>query len=312
MQTIIYGAGAQDVEVYATDAQGRLVKPSAATAKIVDLAFSESAADADRIILAVGAATVDTLATTTSAATGPSSAAPRKVPVASGTGFTVGRFYAISEDGLTEAFEVARVDSNDVWARHELRGTYASGAAVTGLRVTAEFPADRADDADELDRRTIYGVDWTFTGVTGPAYVRTLARIERRTRAPRAALADLYMIDPRLAASSQDATRLESHLQQADREITARLMWRRTEIANTDDGEVGKQAVAWRAAELAYRHLGDEFEQRAADAAAQAKEWLTMLMSGHKADDQVETSRPNDRVMPRRRATMPSLIVGAG
>ncbi len=312
MQTIIYGAGDQAVEVYATDAQGRMVKPSAATAKIVDLEFSESADDADRIILATSAATVDSVATTTSAATGSSSAAPRKIPVASAAGFTVGRFYVISAAGLTEAFEVARVDSNDVWARDELRGTYATSAAVTGMRVTATFPSARANDADELDRRTIYGVDWTFTGVTGPAHVRTLARIERRARAPRATLPDLFLIDPRFAASSHDATRLESHLQQADRETSARLMWRRTEISNTDDGEVGKQAVAWRAAELAYLHLGDQFEQRAANAAEQAKMWLNMLMSGHKADDQVETSRPNDRVMPRRRAAMPGLIVGAG
>jgi hypothetical protein len=312
MQTIIYGAGAQAVEVYATDAQGRLVKPSAATAKIVDLAFSDAADDADRIILATSAATVDTLSTTTSAATGPRSADPRKVPVASAAGFAAGRHYAITAAGQAEAFEVDRIDGTNIYARHELRGTYTTSAAVTGLRVTATFPSTRANDADEIDRRTIYGVDWVFTGTTGPAYVRTLVRIERRARAPRASLPDLFLIDPRFAAASHDATRLESHLQQADREITARLMWRRTEVSNTDDGEVGKQAVAWRAAELAYRHLGDEFEQRATDAAAQAKEWLNMLMSGHKADDQVETSRPNDRVMPRRRAAMPGVIVGAG
>jgi hypothetical protein len=311
MQTIIYGAGAQAVEVYATDAQGRQAKPSAATAKIVDLAFSESADDADRIILATSAATVDTFSTTSTAAAGTRAANPRLVPITAGVP-VVGRHYAITDDGQTEAFEVDRVDSLNIYARNELRGTYATGAAVTGLRVTATFPSARANDEDELDRRTIYGVDWVFTGTTGPAYVRTLARIERRSRAPRASLADLFLIDPRFAAASHDATRLESHLQQADREITARLMWRRTEISNTDDGEVGKQAVAWRAAELAYRHLGDDFEQRATDAAAQAKEWLNMLMSGHKADDQVETSRPNDRVMPRRRAAMPGVIVGAG
>jgi hypothetical protein len=311
MQTIIYGAGAQAVEVYATDAQGRQAKPSAATATIVDLAFSESADDADRIILATSAATVDTFSTTSTAAAGPRAANPRLIPITAGVP-VVGRHYAITYAGQTEAFEVDRIDGLSIYARNELRGTYATGAAVTGLRVTAMFPSARANDEDEIARRTTYAVDWVFTGTTGEARPRTFCRIERRSRAPRASLADLFLIDPRFAAASHDATRLEAHLQQADREITARLMWRRTEVSNTDDGEVGKQAVAWRAAELAYRHLGDEFEQRATDAAAQAKEWLTMLMSGHKADDQVETSRPNDRVMPRRRAAMPGVIVGAG
>jgi hypothetical protein len=310
MQTIIHGAGAQTVEVYATDAQGRRVKPSSATARIVDLSFAESADDADRIILATSAAVVDTFATTTTAAVGPRAANARLVPITAGVP-VLGRHYAITSAGQTEAFEVDRVDSLNIYSRSELRGTYASGATVTGLRVTAEFPADRADDADELDRRPFYGVDWVFAGVTGELYARTLVRIERRGRLPRASLADLYLIDPRFAAASHDATRLESHLQQANVEINARLMWRGTELANTDDGEVGKLAVAWRASELAYRTLGDTFEDRSEFARVTAREWLGMLMSGHKADDQIETSRPNDRVTPKRRAGLPAIIVGA-
>jgi hypothetical protein len=310
MQTIIYGAGAQLVEAYATDALGRRVKPTSATATIVDLEFLESDPDADRIILAVGATTVDTLSTTTSAATGARTADPRKIPMTSGTGFTVGRHYIISAAGVTESFEVDRVNSNDVYARDELRGTYATAAVVTGCRVTATFPSDRANLAAELDRRTIYATDWVFTGPTGPTHVRTLCRIERRGRAPRASVADLTLIDSRFAAASHDSTRLENHLQQADREINARLMHANRQISNTDDGEVGKQAVAWRAATLAYIGLGDDFETRAAEAAKQAKEWLGMLLSGHKADDQVETSRPNDRVYRKRRAGLPGPIVG--
>jgi hypothetical protein len=310
MQTIIHGAGAQAVEAYATDAQGRRVKPSGATARIVDLEFSESADDADRIILATAAATVDSFSTTTTAAAGPRSANARLVPITAGVP-VVGRHYAITSAGQTESFEVDRVDSLNIYARDELRGTYASGATVTGLRVTASFPAGRANDADELDRRTIYGIDWVFTGTTGDAYVRTWARIERRHRAPRATTADLYLIDSRFAVASHDSTRLETHLQLADREINAHLMHGRRDLANTDDGEAGRLAVAWRAAELAYHGLGDAFEKRAEFAGAQAIKWLNMLLSGHKADDQVETSRPNDKVTPRRRARMPGVIVGA-
>ncbi len=309
MQTIIYGAGAQTVWTYATDVQGRIVKPATATARIVDLEFAETDADADRIILATSAATVDSFATTTSAVTGPRSADPRKVPIAAGVP-VVGVLYVISAAGETETFEVSRVNSLDVYARNELRSPYASGATVTGCRVSATFPAVRANLAAEVDRRTVYAIDWTFTGVTGPTYVRTYCRIERRGRAPRATVLDLAQIDPRFSATAHDSMRLEQHLQQADFEVSAKLLHRGDQQANTEYGDIARLAVAYTAAKLAYRSLGDEFATRASDAERDAAMWVEMLTSGHKADDQVETSRPLDRKTPSRRARMPGPIVG--
>jgi hypothetical protein len=310
MQTIIYGSGAQSVWTYATDVQGRIVKPATATARIVDLEFAETDADADRIILATSAATVDTFATTTSAVTGPRTADPRKVPIAAGVP-TPGVLYVISGAGLTESFEVSRVNSLDVHALAELRHPYASGATVTGCRVSATFPSVRANLAAEVDRRTWYAVDWTFTGVTGPLSVRTYCRIERRGIAPRASVLDLARIDPRFSATAHDSSRLEQHLQQADLEVSAKLLHRGDQQANSEYGDIGRLAVAYAAAGLAYRTLGDDFVGRADSAEVKAAMWIDMLTSGHKADDQVETSRPKDRVMPKRRARMPGVIVGA-
>lgn len=310
MQTIIAGAGAQEVEVYATDALGRVVKPTSATAKIVDLDFSEDAADADRIILAVGAATVDSLSTTTTATAGPLTADSRKIVITAG-GPVVGRTYVISAAGETEAFVVARVDGLNIYARDALRHAFASGASVTGCRVTSSFPAGTADDADELARRHLFGVDWVFTGITGPAYRRTLCTIERRARAPRATVADVVQIDPRFAAASHNATNLESHVVQADREVSARLAHRGTQLANTDDGEVGRMAVAWRACELAYRTMGETFDSRADWAMGEYKNWLKLLLSGHKPDDVVEVARSNDARRSTRRVSVGGLVTGA-
>lgn len=308
LQTIIAGAGAQSVEVYATDALGRVVKPTSATAKIVDLDYSEDAADADRIILATSEAVVDTFSTTTTAATGPLSTEPRKIPITAGVP-VVGLRYVITSAGHTEDFIVERVDGLNVYARDELRATFASGATVTGCRVTATFPSTRANDADELDRRALYGVDWVFVGVTGPLYRRTLCRIERRARAPRCTTADVVLLDHRLAAASHNATHLESHVLQADREITARLMHRGSQVANTDEGEVGRQAVAWRALELAYRTMGDDFDARAEWAMGEAKSWRKLMLSGHRPDDVVEVARATDSRRGTRRAGSLGLVV---
>ncbi len=309
LQTIIAGAGAQSVEVYATDALGRVVKPTSATAKIVDLDYSEDDADADRIILATSAATVDTLSTTSTAATGPLTSDPRKIPITAGVP-VVGVQYVITSAGHTEAFIVERVDSLNIYARDELRASFATGATVTGCRVTATFPSVRANLAAELDRRALYGIDWVFVGVSGgPLYRRTFARIERRARAPRATTADVVLLDHRLAAASHNATNLESHVLQADREITARLMHRGSQVANTDEGEVGRQAVAWRALELAYRTMGETFETRAEWAMGEAKSWLKLMLSGHKPDDVVEVARATDARRSTRRPGSFGLVV---
>jgi len=307
MQTIIYGAGAQPVEVYATDALGRIVRPTSATAQIVDLELPES--DATRVKLALTPATIDVVSTTTTEAAGPQEASSRLITVDDATGITVGITYVITGGGATEAFVVERVDGLDVWARDELRTRFATGAAVEGARVSVLFPASVADDTDELDRRADFGVDWTFVGVTGATAVRTFARIERRGVAPRATVSDLLRLDPQLGVAGRARTTLETHVAQADFEVTAKLEWRGDQVANKADGRLGTLAVCYRALALAYRILGDEYIDRAKWAEGEHGKYLGMLVSGHKADDQVETTRSTDRVAPRRRAAAAGIVI---
>jgi hypothetical protein len=309
-QTIIAGSGAQDIEVYATDAHGRVVKPTSATCRIVCLDEPETAADAVRIVLATSAAAVDSLSTTTTAICGSRSSNTRLVPITAGVP-VVGRTYVITSAGVTEAFVVERVDSLNIYARDDLRNRFASGATVTGCRVSASFPSTWANGAAELQRRALFGADWTFVGVTGPLSVRTFARIERRGRALRAAVSDLMRLDPRLGDASRETTTLEAHLQQADAEVSARMAWRGVQQPNAADGELGRMAVSYTALALAYRTLGEAYLQRAEWAEDNARRWLQMLTSGHKADDQHETTRTTDKVPGRRRATIPGLVIGS-
>jgi hypothetical protein len=282
MQTIYAGGGAQDVEVYALDALGRVALPSSATAKIVDLCEPDTAPDADRIVEDTAPAVIDATATTTTSAAGPKEADKRRVSVVSSAGFVVGRKYGLQGGGSTEAFDVERVDGLDIYA-------------------SATFPAARADDADELGRRADFGCDWTFAGVTGPPVVRTLARIERRGRALRATAADLLQIDPQFAEVTHSRTTLESHLRQADLEVDALLLHRGTPLADTLEGTIGKLAVGYTALALAYRVLGDNHVDRALWAEGLARRWVKMLIGGAKPDDAVETTRTTDQSRRGRR-----------
>jgi hypothetical protein len=301
MQTIYAGGGAQDVEVYALDALGRVALPSSATAKIVDLCEPDTAPDADRIVEDTAPAVIDATATTTTSAAGPKEADKRRVSVVNSAGFVVGRKYGLQGGGSTEAFDVERVDGLDIYTRDALRTRFASGAAVVGLRVSATFPAARADDADELGRRADFGCDWTFAGVTGPPVVRTLARIERRGRALRATAADLLQIDPQFAEVTHSRTTLESHLRQADLEVDALLLHRGSPLADTLEGTIGKLAVGYTALALAYRVLGDNHVDRALWAEGLARRWVKMLIGGAKPDDAVETTRTTDQSRRGRR-----------
>lgn len=82
-----------------------------------------------------GAGTVDSFSTTTSAAVTRTN--PRLLALTSSSGAVVGRRIFVTNDGLGEVVEIARIDGNNVYARHPLLNDYASGATVKGnLRAT--------------------------------------------------------------------------------------------------------------------------------------------------------------------------------
>lgn len=298
IQTVIAGSGAQEVWAYATNALGQITVPATATAQIVDLTLAEGATG--RVVLASGAAEIDDASTTTTAAAGPRELEPSRIAVTDSSGFVVGRRYLLRYAGLDEAFEVARVTTGFLYTRDTLRAGFPSGSSVIGCRVSVEFPAATANDAAELARRALFGIDWTFTGITGPSPIRTLARIERRGRPPRALVEDLLLLDPNLAAATQGRIVLESHLAQADRELDALLLCRGDVLPDSTQGELGKIAVCWRALALTYLVLGQQYEDRSVRAQREADRWTKMVIEGHRRDDAIELERSTDRQRPRR------------
>lgn len=98
-----------------------------------------------------GAGTVVATSTTTSAAAGASQANPRLLALTSSTGFVVDRRVFITNDGLGEVVEIARIDGNNVYARHPLLNDYASGATVkANLRATIAVDNTWAADSSNL------------------------------------------------------------------------------------------------------------------------------------------------------------------
>jgi hypothetical protein len=310
VETIYTGGGDQDVEVYAQDHQGRIVAPSSAMAKIVDLLVSEDAPDSERIVADTTAAVIDSVSTTTTAYAGIRAADLTLIPVVSAAGIVAGRTYVLASGASSQAVLVDRVDGTDVYSRDPLRAAFSAGATLVGARVSSTFPASRADDPAQLDRRAIFGVDWAFAGVLGPTRVRTLATIERRRRLARATVEDVLAIDEQVGRATHTRTALEAKIAQADREITAYQLHRGSVPAEQVDGELGRLAVAYRALELSYRVLGTEHVDRANWARDEARRWRKMLLDGHQASDAIETQRSVDRRRPTRRPLGVSVIRG--
>lgn len=304
IHTIYAGEGDQAVEVYPVDSLGREARASSVTVRIVDLELHES--DAAREILAETAATIDATSTVLTAAAGPREADPRKISVASAAGIVVGRKYALTlDDGRTEVVEVDRVEGLDVYASAPLLAAFpATTSTLVGLRCSATFPGAVADDPEQLERPAIFGVDWVVEGVTGPPVVRTLVRIERRGRLPRATRGDVLQIDPQLQQAQHVRGSIERALRQADEEIDALLLHAGYNLAESTHGLVASMAVRWRAVELVYQSLGAEHEGRADRARTEAQLWAAKLTDGSKRDDTVEVSRATDAVRPRRTRRM--------
>ena len=99
-----------------------------------------------------GSAAVDTATETITVAAGLSQTDPRKLTVASSTGFVAGRRYLISGGGYSETFEVDGTPSATViYARTPLWNDYAIGATIAGtLRATISVLDAWAADVNNL------------------------------------------------------------------------------------------------------------------------------------------------------------------
>jgi hypothetical protein len=123
-----------------------------------------------------GLASVESAPNTTiaTAAVGPLQTDPRAMVVASGTSFTVGRRYQITEDngGHWEVFEAAKVNGTTITARHPLKNDYSVGSTVQSTRATiavsSTWIAELANISPHWTPNPGYRAKWILT-VNGSA-----------------------------------------------------------------------------------------------------------------------------------------------
>lgn len=166
IDAILYGQGAQTIRWVPVDAQGIVRRVTSATYAIVDL--REPLLGSRREIVASTAATASTVSTTIAAAAGPSTAAPKRITVASLTGIRVGGHYLLSNtsSAIEEPVEVSRINvaSLELELVHPLTRGFVSGSALVGLELDGTFPSGDANDEQRLDNGGgPLQVTWSYT-----------------------------------------------------------------------------------------------------------------------------------------------------
>lgn len=123
-----------------------------------------------------GAASIESVSLTVSAASGVSEADPTRIQLASVTGLVRNRRYlATNAYGQTEWIEVERIDSvnDDVYAQHALVHDYAASDTLASTRMTialdSTWIADTNNISHPLCPRPRYRVVWTYV-VGGTTY----------------------------------------------------------------------------------------------------------------------------------------------
>lgn len=135
--------------------QGR---PTSATFKV----FRDTQSD-DETAEFEGTATVDSVSTTLTAASGRGQTDPNKVNMTT-TNVVTGRKYLISEGQMKEWFEPIQVETGYARGRYPLRNAFTTAATVVGTTITAAvdstWVADESNISNHLDPNPDYRVRW--------------------------------------------------------------------------------------------------------------------------------------------------------
>ena len=296
---LLYGKGAQTLRVVPVDQQARPRVVSAATYGIVDLRHAED--DTEREVVAAGTAgTIDSVSTTTTAAAGFGTANPSKVALTSTTGVEVGRRYLLrAAAGGEELVTVEEIGSGFVVVG-EIAKTFASGSSFLGIEVAATFPADEANDEDEVeDGGGPYALDMSFTGCT-PQHRRFLVWLDRTTFQVPATIDDVLELEQTLASVAGRRVKIERAISRAAKDMQTELQLAGIDASRYLLGEVGRDYCVYRAAGLVLETLsGEGSSARAAKHLERAGHLIATIIQG-KPDGVASPSRSNDTAEPGR------------
>jgi len=297
-QYVTYNGGAQTLKVVPIGADGDPLLLSAATAKIVDLAHTDTATD--YTIEAEAAATVDNGTTdTTTANVGHTYPEKREIVVGTPASFTKGSHYAlVAADGSTETIKVDHVSTTSVFATDIIRGQFPTGSTLRGIEVSFTFPAATANSETEFKTHgeTPYAIDWGFTGGT-PATQRELIWMRRQPDPVWATAEDVAMYDSQVGKLNAKHNKLENAISQAHRDLRREIRSHQIDTDTIHFGDDGRDWLVRRAVELLRRAMGDdELNQVLADKAHDEAAAIMGQLTGA-GFGQVHTSKTSDSVV---------------
>lgn len=261
---IYYGKGDQTLRTI-PHKDGRPVRVTSGTYGIFDVRYSESSSDYE-LVAAGTAASIDAVSTTLASKAGRNASDHRLLSLASTAGMVVGTSYILeSAEGKAEIVKIVAIpNGTSALTASEIRGDYPSASTLRGVEVSATFPSSAADDEDSLQRDGLpWIIVWTFSG--SPP-LRESIHLERGEEAQLATLEDLVELDPYLSNVGGDRIEPALALARAHRDFRVDLQLAGASESDFLSGPLGRDAVVYRAAELALQHSEDESAVRRAEA----------------------------------------------
>lgn len=240
---LTFSGGAQSVRTVVLRDDGRPIAPASATFAVVDL--RHDADDASHEV-ETGNATVDSVATTISAAAGRSTTNPRVVTVASAVGIVAGRRYLLSASGRApEIVHVTEVSGTTLVLASSLGGAFPSGSAFTGVELSATVSADVCAEEEYLDQPNRLAIRWTPAGHR--PFIEAL-HIERLAVAPLVSPDEILKLDATLHAYLDGNMSIADALAQAVEDFNVEMLTSGVDDDEILAGPIGRSALKYRAA----------------------------------------------------------------
>lgn len=235
---LTYQGGAQAVRTIVMREDGRPVAPTSGEYAVVDL--RRDADDAEHVV-EFGAATVDSVSTTITAAAGRSTGNPRQVMVASAAGIAAGRRYLLSFGSRRpEVVRVAEMSGTTLVLASPVPGTFASGSSFTGLELQATISADACADEEFLDQPNVLAIRWSPDGHR--PFLEQL-HLERLAVAPLASPDEVLKLDATLHAYVDENMTIADALAQAQEDFNVEMLKSGIDDDEVLAGPIGKRAV---------------------------------------------------------------------
>lgn len=260
---------------------GRPVRVASATYGIFDVRHGESSDDYE-VVAAGTAGVVDPFSTTTTTKAGRNAETRRELHLTSTVGLVAGHSYLLeSSSGTAELVRLAAIPSATLALAHaEIRGDYPTNSTLEGVEVAATFPANPANDDDNLDGLPWILV-WAFAGL--PAPIRESIHLERGEEGQLATLDDLRELDPYLSIVGGDRVEPALALARAHRDFRTDLQLAGATESDILTGTIGRDAVVYRAAQLCLHHSENDADRAKAESYGERyQELRAALQTGSK------------------------------